>query len=200
MSPPVTAKKTGDKTQNEAETMFDRFHSPARLLNELISDPDFSSVVSTNSHSFRAKIFYEVNDDAKQIKITMPRQYMLENRGFSGAGAYSETHPVLDGTLGGFLTDLKYRIVVLASIRQAITRANIELLQVGGTTDLDKRLLTVKVTTLQVQSFGTAFQDALTKLTSNSFLSDSEKKQFGLVKALYLPASILNVENAGIGK
>ncbi len=57
-----------------------------------------------------------LSDEQRKLKVGFSRRYMLENKGFVGAGAYGESHPVLDGTLGSVLEDLKFRVAIIVSI------------------------------------------------------------------------------------
>jgi hypothetical protein len=162
-------------------------NNPTQLLNELISRPDITTAIDAR---FMTPFNFISPEDLKK-KIDLPRMFVVENRGFTGAGAFSEPHPVLDGTLGGFLDDIKYRIVVLSAFNSAIERVNNELLRLGGATDLDKRVANAKVVGLEAQLSTPAFQDGIKQIMGKTFLTDDEKKKFRTVYALYCPKIVM---------
>ena len=164
-----------------------RFDDPEEFLAQLASRTDFSKVVEGSLLMTRG--LTTVPEDLKGKRLQPRTSYMVENKGISGAGGYSETHPVRNGTYEGSLRDLRFRIVKLEALRRAIIASQTRLLTLGGVTELEKQVETVRVKSLE----STEFNDALAReiaVLANSFLGDEDRKEFTRVQSLYLPTDV----------
>lgn len=180
------APKPADGKDAELPAPWNRMNDPIRLMTQLVSLRDVTTIAEKDSGVFIREVF-SMEEAARTIKVSDPRVYSIEIVGFGGNASMStSSHPVLDGTLGGYVADLKYRILVAASIKKALDRLNDDLLQIGGAEALDKRLASVKVSALEVDVSRPAFQGALTAL-SESFLTPEERKKFESITGLYVP-------------
>jgi hypothetical protein len=180
------------KKDASAKDRIHRINDPANLLNDMISDLDLHSLVDSDSTSSRAQAFYHVNDNDKTIQLHMPKMLIVESRVLETTGTVGRRYPVLDGTLGGFLKDLKYRITVLGSLKKAMDQVRDQMLELGGINDVDKRVASVKVAVIGIQSFGSSFKKTLIS-DKEKFLTKEQKKEFEEIESLYIPVAIRNL-------
>jgi hypothetical protein len=161
-----------------------RFNDPEEELAQLISRRDFSKVVDGSAMMTRG--VFAVPKDLKEQRILPQTSYMVENRGLQGSGGYSETHPVRNGTYEGAIRDLRFRVVALEVLRRTIAASQDKLLALGGVTEIERRVETVRVKSLESTEFGEAAIKELAAV-ANSFLSHDDQREFARVQSLYLP-------------
>lgn len=159
-----------------------RFRDPGEELVSLISRPDFAQVVDG---SFMARHAFDVPQDMKDKKLLPETTITVENKGPSGAGGYQQIHPVRNGTYEGSIKDLRYRIVILESLRRSIERMQEKMLAVGGNSALEKRVELVRVNALESSEFHDSFSSELASL-ANTFLTGSEQEDFARLQELYV--------------
>jgi len=179
------------RAENGGEQPEHRFNDPADELAQLVSRVDFAKVVD-GSGLMTQGLFEQPSDlDGKQL--LPPTAHLVENRGLQGSGGYREPHPVRDGTYEGALRDLRFRIVTIEALRRAIASSKDRLIALGGVTEIEKRVETVRVKALESTEFSEALGREVTDL-ANGFLSDEEKAEFARVQSLYLEGELPRYE------
>lgn len=158
------------------------FQDPDRELVALISRDDFAQVVEG---SFMSKELFAVPQELKDKPLVPATVITVENTGLLGSGGYQEIHPVRDGTYGGIIRDLRYRILVLEVLRRSINDVQRNMLALGGSSALEKRVEEVRVSSLESSEFLDSFSKELTSL-ANIFLTGTEQEQFSRVQQLYV--------------
>jgi hypothetical protein len=184
----------GKEKEAKDQKRFPSMNSPSALLNQLMSEPDLFIV--TNGGIMATQIFHFLSQDQLKIQVALPKGRIIENAGISGSGGYGEPHPVLDGTLGGILQDLKFRIAVLVSLHDSIRAVDEALLRAGDTSDIEKRIAAIKVTALQGDIAAPAFRSKLKAVLDGQFLSQDDKDKFEKARRLYLPPPFLDDDAA----
>ena len=174
----------GSETREEQEKR--RFNDPVNELAKLISRQDFSQVTQG---SIVSSTLFATPAELKGKHLMPPTAYIVENKGLSGSGGYVENHPVKNGTYEGSLTDLRFRIVVLEGLRRAVAFSQGKPMELGGVTDVDRRVETVRVKTLESAEFNIAFAKEL-GTQANQFLTEDEKLEFARVQQFYIPDDV----------
>jgi hypothetical protein len=159
---------------------------PSELLNNLVSEPDFSLVVKGGP--MVGSVFHMLPIEALKMVVAKRSVRIVGNAGFRGAGGFSEEHPVLDGTLGGSLKDFKYRIAIIEALRRTIDSVDDAMLQAGGVNETEKRIAELKVVSLKDDIVMATFRAALREIAAGDFLDDQEKKDFERFGIIYTPS------------
>jgi len=159
-------------------------NDPEEILARLVSRPDFSKVV-TGSLMSKTELF-SVPGEFKDKKLLPPTAFVVENKGLSGSGGYSEMHPVRDGSYAGALQDLRFRIVALEARRKTLDALQEKLVTLGGVTDIEKQVESVREKSIETTYYSDVFTKEMMQV-ANSFLSSADKKAFERAQSLYLP-------------
>jgi len=173
------ARKSGPDTAKKSP----RFNDPENELVALVSRHDFAQVTEG---SFMAGEAFVVPPEMKDKNLVPPTTITIENKGVVGAGGYMETHPVRNGTYGGIIKDLRYRIVVLEGLRRAIDSLQEKMLSLGGTSVLERRVQVVRVNSIEATEFHDLFSDEMASI-AKAFLTADEQKEFAQLQSLYVP-------------
>jgi hypothetical protein len=171
------------KSESDAEKKARGFENPESELVALVSRQDFSQVTDTAYMSTR---LFWVPGDLKSKAIVPPTMITVENKGPTGSGSYRQVHPVRDGSYRGVITDLRYRIVALESLRRSIDNVQEKMLSLGGTSELEKKVQIVRVNSLEATDFRTLFSAEVESIT-NTFLTSDEQREFTKYRELYVP-------------
>lgn len=155
--------------------------SPDEALVQLVSSMDFSKTVEGSLSTMQ---LWSIPKDMRGKRLLEPTMYTVENPGLHGAGMYSEIHPVRDGTYGGCINDIKYRIVVIEALRRSIAASEKKLLELGGVDENEKRYQVVRFSSLESSEYNESLDKEIASIAAK-FLSPEEKKQFEDARKLY---------------
>lgn len=186
--------KAGNESVIKSDSNSEK--DPAHVLNILISDPEIYSVVrpviaSNNEGETREEYkissfsaLFNIKEEDKKKQLTLPKRLTWHEASLLMNGARSgDAHPVLDGTLGGFITDLKYRLVALAAIKKTIDYLNKDILKIGEMSSLiDHTYKRGKM--FDENYYHNAFNQTL---FCSLFLTNAEQNNFNTLMPLYNP-------------
>lgn len=164
-------------------SLYDRFNGIVVELTHLVSGKDFSGVVE--APAIMTRLRFDIPNDLKGKQWLPPTVHIVENKGFKASGSYTEVHPIRDGSYEGSIKDLRFRIVTLEALRRAIASSQEKLLTLGGATEMERRVETVRVKSLESTEFSDSLAKEVTAL-ANNFLNDKEKREFARFQSLYL--------------
>jgi hypothetical protein len=155
------------------------FIEPAGELSTLLSKSDFSDIVAGSSFaSFEAAA--AMNDK----KVLPPTVMVVSGKGVILETGEIETHPIKNGTYGGAVRDLKFRMVVLEALRNTINRTQEEMLNVGHSLAETNKNGAVTAASLLAKEFLPAFSSEVSSI-ANSFLKKEEQAVFATYQKLY---------------
>ena len=104
------------------------------------------------------------------LRISPPQYIYQEIFGRSGGGAfYSDPHPINDGTVGGILNDIRFKLANLETLNKIIDRVKNDLLVMGGVTKIEQ---------IQMKTFIEATYNSDYDIMYDSLLSVSMKNYF----------------------
>lgn len=144
------------------------------LLRQLIARADFTPI-------FKQKIDpMQMLDGKEHSPFTEPKDVIIEVYKSNGSSYQLSTHPILDGSLGGSILDLKYRIMVLHAFKDTYKEFKSEFL--SGKTD-------ISIPFYGASDFYQKYLEDRYKVNvlkiASSYLSDSELKAFKKYFDLY---------------
>jgi hypothetical protein len=175
------------RAESKGEAPKYRSYAPEDELTQLISRSDFSRVVDGSAPM--AIELFSVPNDLRGKTLMPPTVYIDERMGLQGAGGYRENHPVRDGAYEGAIRDLRFRMVALEALRRAIASSQDGLLALGGVTEIEKRVETVRVKSLESTEFSDSMRKEVASI-ADSFLNDEEKAEFARFQSLYLEGEL----------
>ena len=96
--------------------------------------------------------------DYSQLKLSHQETINLENRVIDAVGGTSAPHPYRNGDLRSFYTDLKLRIVILASYERALADMEKQISRLGGIDELSSQ-----TRGLEADASGNSFDEYFSK-------------------------------------
>jgi hypothetical protein len=156
--------------------------SSADQLISLVSGEDFQKVTE---NSYMTTPAFWVPTELRNKKLVPPTTITMENRGPTGSGGgFRQAHPVRDGSYDGCIRDLRYRIVILESLRKAMIVLQEKLLTLGGSSELAKRVELVRIKSIEASDFNESFGKEV-DLIANRFLNEKERQEFAQLQEMY---------------
>ncbi len=166
------------------------FFKPDALLLKVLHEDDPRDLIDQRTifiHRYKKEEF-------EKLKVSINETIHLENTIFGATGSTFARHPYRNGTLEGFIDDVKLKILILAAFKDALEAQRIEIFQIGGETSLEKRIRGLEVEAISNAGFLTRFDKYLSNNSDKLIFADSDSAEFQDVLKLYI--EVLNFDPA----